>query len=447
MEWSGAYLDSGQRESTLTHPRVSRETWLLFASYIFLLVLLPSGTVFGVNFKALAFLPLLVVVFVRSSRSYRFKWQLGGMLVTFAAFVCWAILPSFYPVFTSDMAVSQLKDVITTLVGCWFIRELTQNEEDRRSFLRLVLYSVAFGCFLKGLIFLYSLRSGVSVSDIVDRISALFGVKLMSADMGEMSVRLQFVSDNLLPMCVFAILCLRRKLRIGAVQSLVLMALFIFSSAYTFSRYSWASTGLAIILGIAVSRRDKMHWLYIAAGAGIAALSYNLLATLIAFRFSGELVDSSDNVRVEQIRALKAFFWDAPLFGHGLGTYTTDVVRSLELPYNYEVQLLALPGQVGLVGMLLFAVLLANYYRKAFTFRSGTVAYQLCVLAMLVNFLGAALFNPCLLTSAAAVSFGFLFALAALGSCRTESQVAPSPRPVRFRLIPDLQRSVAEWPG
>lgn len=344
LDSPGVSPNNGRRALSPNLPRVSRELSLLFATYIVLLVLLPAGTVFGINVKALVFIPLLAAVAIRSASEDGFPLRLAFMLLTLTAFMGWTVLPAFYPVFTPQMAPSQLKDVLTTLAGCWFIRKLTQNVEDRRCFLRLVLYSVAFGCFLKVLIFLYSLRSGVPVSDIVDRISQLFGVKLMSADLGEMSVRLQFVSDNLLPMCVFALLCLRRKLQIGALQSLILMALLVFSSAYTFSRYAWASTGLAILLGISVSRRDKMHWLYLAAGAGVAAFFYNLIATLVAFRLSGQLVDSSDIVRVEQIRALKAFFWDAPWFGHGLGSYTTDVIRSVELPYNYEVQLLALAG-------------------------------------------------------------------------------------------------------
>jgi len=92
--------------------------------------------------------------------------------------------------------------------------------------------------------------------------------------------------------------------------------------------------------------------------------------------------------------------------------------------------------------MLLFTVLLVNYYRKAFTLRPGTVAYQLAALAMLLNFIGAALFNPCLLTSAAAVSFGFLFALAAMGDCRQGTPASATPRPALLKLLPTMESLV-----
>jgi O-antigen ligase len=137
---------------------------------------------------------------------------------------------------------------------------------------------------------------------------------------------------------------------------------------------------------------------------------------LIDLRFSNALAGASDKVRVWQIDALREFFWDAPIFGHGMGSYVLQHVRSAELPYAYEVQLLALAAEFGVVGMAIFAFLLLNYYRKAFSFKKGSLSYQFSICLMLVCFLGAGLFNPCLLVSMSAVSYGLLFVLASLGS-------------------------------
>jgi O-antigen ligase len=316
------------------------------------------------------------------------------------------------------------------------VRVLTRAEADKRAFVRLVLCVTAIGCLLKGVIFVYSLKSGVSVSDIMDRVSLLFGVKLMTADLGDTSVRLQFTSDNLLPACLFALLCLRKKLRIGAVAGVVMMVLLLMSALYTFSRYLWATAAVAVVLGIVVAKRDRLHWLYLGVSGAATAIFFPVISTLVAFRFSNELVESSDVVRVDQVRALQAFFWDAPWFGHGLGSYTTDVIRSVDVPYNYEVQLLALAGQVGLVGMAVFLVLLVNYYRKAFSFGPGGWGYQFSVLTLLGCFIVAALFNPTLLSSMSAAIFGFLYVLAGLGHCQGEAVEEPvSARPARFVML------------
>jgi hypothetical protein len=48
---------------------------------------------------------------------------------------------------------------------------------------------------------------------------------------------------------------------------------------------------------------------------------------------------------------------------------------------------------------------------------------------MLALFLGAGLFNPAVLSSTAALTFGFLFVLASLGSCRSPGEKALPARP------------------
>ncbi len=410
--------------------RLSREAWLLFGAYVAFLILLPTGSVFGVNVKVLTFLPLFIFTFARSVRSNRSALPLVMQATVVFLLVCWTLLSQFYPTFDGYLSLSQFKDVITTLAGCWFIRILTENDSDKKAFLRLVLNVTAFGCLLKGMIFLYGLRAGVPVSDIVDRISASFGVKLMTADLGDTSVRLQFTSDNLLPACLFALLCLRKKLGIGSLRAVSMMVLLMLSALYTFSRYLWASAAMGIVLGMFAAKRDRLHWLYVAVAGAATAYFFPLISALVAFRFSDQLVESSDVERVDQIRALKGFFWDAPFFGHGLGSYTTDVIRSVETPYNYEVQLLALAGQVGIVGLTFFAILLVNYYRKAFHAGRESWFYQASVFLLLAIFIGAALFNPTLLTSMSAAIFGFLYVLAALGTCHSEAhEKADEPRP------------------
>ena len=116
-------------------------------------------------------------------------------------------------------------------------------------------------------------------------------------------------------------------------------------------------------------------------------------------------------------------------FGHGLGSYTIQVIRSAEAPYVYEVQLLALVGQVGLAGMAILAVLLINYYSKAVRLKAGQWGYQISILIMLALFIGAGLFNPGILTSTASLTYGFLFVLASLGSCRIGGDKVLAARP------------------
>ncbi len=383
---------------------------LLFYGYIVLLILLPTGSVFGVNVKLLAFLPLL---FGALNRMAREDYPLNSMswnLFVLCAFFAWAFLYLFQPINEPALAFSQFKDVVTTLAGCWIIRLFATS--DREKFIRVCIFAMAFAGFLKVFIFGYAFMAGIPVSAIVEGISKQFGVVLMSLDMGDFGGRISFVSDTLLPICIFALLCLRNRLGITAFQATVALVFLLVSDLYTFARFTWGYTAVAIALAFVVSQKDRMHKWYIAACVAVVAYLSQAIFATIAFRFSLDLMTSSDDLRVWQIKALKEFFWDAPFFGHGLGSHP-NLIRSDITPYSYEVQILAVVGQVGLIGSALFLVILFNYYRKSFNF-SENKRYQLAVLILIVCFIANGFFNPSLLSSASAVNFGLLFMLASL---------------------------------
>ena len=390
---------------------ISPTIWNLFSLFIVLLALLPAGSIYGVNVKILVFVPLAVIAAHRLASEERAFAQFA-----FAAACCCLVLAatlrSFLDSFYSELALSQAKDVLTTLSGCLFVRLFTPTFIDREKFIRLCIYTVGLGSFLKVLLLLYSLVTGSSVADMVDLISAIFGVKLMALDLDGAGGRLQLPSDNLLPIVLFAIVGLRKRLQIRGGIACLVVALLLFSSLYTFSRFIWASTALAAALGMFVARRDKIVLLYLALSAAATAYFFPLLSGLVTLRFSTALAGSSDLERIQQIVALKQFFWDQPLFGHGIGSYVLNHKRSVDVPYAYEVQIGALLGQFGVVGVGLLAGLLVNYYRKAFDLRAGKRVYQAAVLVLLLDFIAAAFFNPDLLVSMSAVSYGLVFVLA-----------------------------------
>jgi hypothetical protein len=393
---------------------------IVFSLYILFLILLPTGSLAGVNLKIVVFVPLFIISLQLLAKEEGCFSQFAFLSAVAGIFMMWGIQSLMNPVY-AEWAMSQYKDVITTFLGCLFIRLFTKEEADRRAFVRLCIYTVAFGCLLKVLVLLYAARTGASVSDIVDRVSGVFRVKLMTMSLEDLGGRLQFPSDNILPIVLFAILCLRRKLDIGGLKAFLIVALFLISSVFTFSRYIWASTAFALCLGMIVSRKDKLHLVYLAGITAVSAYFYGPISVLMDLRFSSALAAASDKPRVWQIVALKKFFWDAPIFGHGMGSYVVDHIRSVELPYAYEVQLLSLSAEFGIIGMGIFTVMLLNYYRKAFSFRKGTYSYQASVGLMLICFLGAGFFNPSLLVSMSAASYGMIFVLASLGSCKEDS--------------------------
>lgn len=396
---------------------------VLFVAYIISLIALPTGNVFGVNVKILLFLALIPPALDRCLRREprSFVWLIA-VPVLFSLWVLLGVLNSF----ELSLALAEYKDLITTIAGSWLVAlYIGENGERAIGFLRLVIYTVAAIGTAKLAIVYYSFASSVSVVDIVQAISKTFGVELMALDLGDFGGRIEFISDYLIPLCLFAIVALRTELGVRRTTLLLLLAILIFSVALSFSRYMWVFSAMAICMGFVLARKEPIHAILLAIVATAIASFYELLFTLISLRFDESLTDSSDFGRIEQKAALMKFFEDAPILGHGLGSYTTEVIRSDALPYSYEIQLLALAGQLGIVGLLLLSGLLLAYFRKFVAVRHQTLLYKGTLGALLLIWILSGLLNPGLISSTAGVSYGFLWAL---GELRRSPQRPPGRR-------------------
>jgi hypothetical protein len=267
---------------------------------------------------------------------------------------------------------------------------------------------------MKALLLTYAFVRGISVTQVVESIRHIFGVSLMTMDFESILGRIQFISDGLIPVCIFAMLRYRKELRFNAVGAIAMLLLLLTSDFFSFSRYFWGYTVLAIALGLMFGRKDFFQLWLITILSAVTLLSLPLLKTVIELRFSTTVVSVSDRERVAQVSALKDFFSSSPVLGHGLGSYTKRMVRDDDAPYSYEDQLLALAGQVGIVGIVFLLGLTFYYFRDLWP-RQGREWMQSFALAMiLIGWICAGLFNPEVISSAASVSYAAIAAMAGL---------------------------------
>lgn len=406
FSWRWAWLDL--RASRLLFP-------FLFSLYTVLLVLLPSGSVFGINVKIIAFLllfPVSLYQFV-SSRPITYI-STSGLLLPLLLLSLWLLL-AFFKGNSIALAFLQYKDFIVTIVGCWFVSLYVGDDESNAiRYLRLVVYCVALTSLAKLVLLLYAIGSGIAIVDIVTRISTFFASDLVTTDFsaaGEVGGRFQFVSDTLIPLCIFSILSLRHKLQLAGIQALILNSLLLASALFSFSRYLWMFCAVAVCVGVLLARKDKLLLFYAFIAIAVAILSFDYIQDLVILRFSDALTESSDVERTAQTPALVNLFVDAPLMGHGMGSYSHRVIRSDDLLYSYEEQLLALAGQVGVIGLLVLTGIVLRYFRGLLIMRHKDRSYQLAIVVLTIVFVAGGMFNPCLISSGASVSFGVLMAL------------------------------------
>ena len=405
-----------------------------FSIFIFITVFLPGGSIHGVNFKYPVYAGLLPLAAYRLFRHRQATAaKLALLLAVPAALSGWIILGLSHG-FNLSGVLRQFADMLLTLLVCWLVSMFCDKEESRRlRFLSLAVNAAIATAVLKLSLIAYAVFRGIPVVQMVLWLDGVFGVDLMTMDLGSLFGRVQFISDELIPVCIFVVLRFRERLKIGNSRASLAILLLLGSVLFSFSRYFWGFTALAFVLGLLLGKRDRFQAVIIFVLAVSVVASLPALVALYQLRFSTEVAGESDILRNGQISALKDFFIDAPFFGHGLGSYTTQNIRgSTEAGRaSYEVQLLALPAQIGLVGMC-FYIALALYYYSRLWWNSPLLSLdRLGIFLLLMFWFAAGFTNPLLFHPVAGVNYAMLAILSKL-TARDVQRV----RRLRSQLIP-----------
>ncbi len=385
--------------------------------YVYFLVLLPSGNILGINVKVICFVLLLAPALEQLTRTTTTTLRhLSLLIVLPLLFTLWIIVSQLYG-FSLKLALSQYRAVLIMFASTWIVTVYFSGSERKHlRFLTMTLHAEVAACVLKALILVYCAVSGVSVALAVNALSTYTGTNLMGMDFESALGRIQFVADGLIPLCLYMLLMYRSRLGISRRSAVIMFNLLIASLAFSFSRYFWAFGGLAIVVGLVLSKKDRFHLFLLLGFSVVLAFCLPFLIAIAQLRFSVDVAGGSDQPRVQQTAALKAFFQDAPLLGHGFGSYTYKVIRSDELPYVYEVEMLALAGQEGIVGLSLMSLLGAYYFhslwREGRSRQGGRLRQRFGLATLLAFWIGSGLVNPSLFSSAAAISYATIKALA-----------------------------------
>lgn len=208
----------------------------------------------------------------------------------------------------------------------------------------------------------------------------------MFAPITKALIRFSTASDYAVPFALYY--CLSDPGR-GWINKGAYSLLFLFCLFCSFSRYIWMMAVAALF----------MSFLLLPRRAAIAVLLASLALSPVAYpwidfspvvsRFSANTSGDSDAIRFMQYEALSRDMDGHLLFGHGWATFRVDFIRDATLPYSYEMQWLALLYQIGVVGVLCIAALIAlvllPYQRMSRAEYGMVVLFMLTVLAAFTN--------------------------------------------------------------
>ncbi|MGQ5404074.1 O-antigen ligase family protein [Klebsiella michiganensis] len=286
----------------------------------------------------------------------------------FGMFLVVAILYSLSNMNSVENVLGESRDILLSVFVAVFLISCCDISDDNRKLIyRTLKATFVFIAIMKVLILLFSVATGVPMPLIISWIRDSWNIQMMSLGVeGTFLARLQIPLDSAVPFFLYfvtkeLILVNKNKLRIISAFILLLVSMLL-----TLSRAFWAETilfvGLAILFEAGVVRAFKIALVSIISTTVLLLLTPlgTLIFKLIDTRFGKTSLanSASDLERVWQNQMLYNSFIDSPVFGHGLGYFIPNAMRSVTTPYLYESQSLSMLMTLGVVGT---AVLLLLY--------------------------------------------------------------------------------------
>lgn len=286
----------------------------------------------------------------------------------FGMFLVVAILYSLSNMNSVENVLGESRDILLSVFVAVFLISCCDISDDNRKLIyRTLKATFVFIAIMKVLILIFSVATGVPMPLIISWIRDSWNIQMMSLGVeGTFLARLQIPLDSAVPFFLYfvtkeLILVNKNKHRIISAFILLLVSMLL-----TLSRAFWAETilfvGLAILFEAGVVRAFKIALVSIISTSVLLLLTPlgTLIFKLIDTRFGKTSLanSASDLERVWQNQMLYNSFIDSPVFGHGLGYFIPNAMRSVTTPYLYESQSLSMLMTLGVVGT---AVLLLLY--------------------------------------------------------------------------------------
>lgn len=381
-------------------------------AFIFISIILPSGSIFGINVKILMLLIVLAcMAFYSKGRT------LVRMIILLIPVMIFLLLESVYAyinIDNSEFALAQSKDILVFFLLPAILFSVYKTDEQRKKIVNIIISSLVFVGFLKILMLLFAFLSGNSVSTVVKMVGDIFGTAIMSIDIeGSALGRINFTSDAILPISLFVLMyrILNGQKEKSDYIKLILLS---FSLLIGMSRYNWATAAIYITFAFISSLNKSRSFIIIASIIffGIGASTTPAVQKMIESRLSAQNNDFSDGARELQLQKITSEIELSPMFGHGIGYYIPSWIRSDDAKYSYELQVPALVMQIGFFGVFILFSLI--YIPILLLIKKTKPLFILLFSIMSCIWIASGFFNPVLFSSSGGVVYSFVLLLCSM---------------------------------
>jgi hypothetical protein len=325
---------------------------------------LPSGDVGLINIKLISFLGFMVPLLLCNIR-VSIRYLAAALIVAISLGICFFI--GIINLGIIAIPALQLKAIAITIITPAVSYLLLRNKiiEPGNIYITII-YTVVVIAVAKMFLLFYALAMHVNFISLTENISKLFSTQIMTMKITGFLYRFELPADLAGPIALFALLSsklLGFDHHFKKSTSLVFVVMITFTCFISYSRYIWGMLFVVALITFPYSRLSRRYSMAAVILLIIAmASSYGLREAFVT-RLSSNATTISDNIRLEELPALLAQFETAPIFGNGLGAYLPDLIRDKHSMFSYELQWVALLMQIGIVGIIGVAILLAGVAR------------------------------------------------------------------------------------
>ncbi|WP_337264289.1 MULTISPECIES: O-antigen ligase family protein [unclassified Serratia (in: enterobacteria)] len=384
-----------------------KKPYFFIKIFLFTSIILPSGSVAGINVKMLLML-LLVFIFALYRKGVLVV-KLVRVLIPIVVLLLLFMLYSYIINKNSEFIISQAKDILTFSIMAGIAYAFVEKEDYESVVFTTIIKALIVCAVFKFFIFIYAALTATNVSSIVRAVSGLFGVQIMTFDVDGAAIgRVGFTSDVIIPFVLFVLF--KKNIHDRDFKYLkITIAILLFSVFISMSRFYWASTITVFLMASvgAVNKKKSLVYMFSILVATLAILSTESAQKMIESRMSSENNNYSDGIRELQAELIARSIETAPILGHGIGYYIPSFIRSTDDKYSYELQIQALIMQLGVVGVALFILIV---FLVLITRSSKLNLIDKVNFLLLIGlWFSSGLFNPVLFSSSGGIAFLMLY--------------------------------------
>lgn len=391
---------------------------VLYIIFLFLFVF-PTGTVLHIPVKLIT-MALLIFFYFLYKRRISLDDLTRGILFIFLGLIIWSLISVVNGYFSSMVKFGM--NFVSLFAIIWITYEFYRSEIiDSYKMLKYI-------SIVSILIIIFNILVSLALTAHVLNIDSFYGFyntffnanpMTVLVNLGPISIYRVQMTNNTIPFIWLGFsLVFDRKILYKLFVILMVGILAIIS----FSRVLLAEY-IALILGSVVIRilqnkkktKDEAISIGFASVVVILVLGFviakygGLAIEYIEMRFNSNLTAFSDSFRDIQREHLLEGFAEAPLIGHGAGSYIRDYIRTSIDPYSYELEYLSFLYQFGLLGFLwIIAGSIILFYYICLN-RTDNFNIKLLVFMNLTIWSLKSLYNPNFLSSNSGIIISIIF--------------------------------------